>query len=258
MRNARWLTLAVMLLPGAARADIVNGSFETGDYTGWTLTKDAGNAEYATFGVAATGQMIQYGGVVHDFRDGVDVTEYSSSLPMTSAPTDGGSLAVQLQNGPATTRMYQTITIPVGSTLSWDLAYHNTWTTFASTQRARIDLRDPDTDAVLVTLFETKPGDPLKRAMTHYDVDVGAYGGRDVRLDVALDVQSHFLDFEIDRIVLTSPPPAPSPPPAVTPAPDDPEPQPGSGGCAAAGGERGGLALFGLALALGARRRRPR
>jgi hypothetical protein len=41
--------LAVVCAAGAAQAaPITNGSFETGDYTGWTLSENSGFPDYGT------------------------------------------------------------------------------------------------------------------------------------------------------------------------------------------------------------------
>jgi hypothetical protein len=198
------LTVALIAIPTVARAQapvVANGGFEQNGYEGWTLTKDATSGTYATLGVLADGDTVAYGGSMYDYRDGVNVQEYSSSLPLTAAATEGTHVAVWLQNGPAATRMYQTVTLPAAPvTVSWDLAYHDTWGTFASDQRVRVVLRDPQSDAILATLFETKAGDPLVTSMTHYSVDASSYAGQTVRLDVVLDVREHFLQTELDNL----------------------------------------------------------
>src|SRR5690242_19359880 len=114
--SMRHTTLALMFLiaiPAAAHAQapvVANGGFEANGYAGWTLTKDATSDTFATAGVLGDGDTVTYGGWMHDYRDNMDVQEYSSSLPLTAAPTEGTHVAVQLQNGPAATRMYQTVT----------------------------------------------------------------------------------------------------------------------------------------------------
>ncbi|HTJ42591.1 MAG TPA: MYXO-CTERM sorting domain-containing protein [Kofleriaceae bacterium] len=277
MRLARTglLVLAGTSAPIAAHADVVNGSFETGDYSGWTLTKDAKSATFATAGVLESGTTVKYADSVHDYHDGMDIAEYSSSLPLTAVPTDGGRLAVQLQNGPATTRLYQDVAFPGGPvSVSWDLAYHNTWGTFANDQRVRVVLRDVATDEIVETLFETKPGDPLVTGMTHYSADATIYGGRTMRLDLVLDVREHFLDVQLDGVKVEGlerhegvhPLETPASDPTDPTDPTDPGTGPGTtddptitdsqvGGCSATGGQ-GGFAMIAVALVAMSRRRR--
>ena len=45
MGNLRWLVLPVAALAGMANAQFVNGNFETGDFTGWTLGLTSGGAQ---------------------------------------------------------------------------------------------------------------------------------------------------------------------------------------------------------------------
>jgi hypothetical protein len=89
--------LAVVCAAGAAQAaPITNGSFETGDYTGWTLSENSGFPDYGTWGIAASGETINIGDATFDFFDGVLVTQNSPGLPRTYVPTDGNFMAYQL------------------------------------------------------------------------------------------------------------------------------------------------------------------
>ena len=62
-------------------ASLVNGSFETGDYMGWTLFEDSGSPYYGTWGIASDGQTINWGDLVFDFFDGINVEQFSEGLP---------------------------------------------------------------------------------------------------------------------------------------------------------------------------------
>ena len=71
MRYVRSLALVAALCgaAGTAQGQIVNGSFETADYTGWTLSEDSGITEFGTWGIATNGQTIAPLDLVFDFFD---------------------------------------------------------------------------------------------------------------------------------------------------------------------------------------------
>jgi len=102
---------------------VTNGSFETGDYTGWTLSEDSGQPTFGTWGIAADGQTVAAGASVFDFFNQVSVGESSPGLPITYHATDGAFVALQLQNGPERHRMFQTVSLPsCQPLLLWDMA----------------------------------------------------------------------------------------------------------------------------------------
>lgn len=67
---------------------IVNGSFETGDYTGWTLWTSDSNDMCST-GIGIDGQTLAPGGTMFDFVTGTTKNEFSFGLPITFEATDG-------------------------------------------------------------------------------------------------------------------------------------------------------------------------
>lgn len=194
---------------GASTTALVNGSFETGDYTGWTLFENSGVPISGTWGIASDGQTVNPEDLVFDFFDGIDVEQYSLGLPHTYTATNGNYLALQLQNDPETHRMSQDMTVPTCSTrtiLSWDMEYHN-WAEevveegfVPSAQTLSVYLRDVNTDAILETLFQTTQGiDPQSIPMTAFSADISAYAGMTVRLDVEMQVQLFFFDAAFDN-----------------------------------------------------------
>ena len=62
-----------------------------------------------------------------------------------------------------------------------------------------INIRDPETDAILETLFKTTNGvDVQTIPMTSFDVAVSAYAGTDVRIDVELQIEDDCLTTVLD------------------------------------------------------------
>jgi hypothetical protein len=190
-----------------------NGSFETGDYTGWTLFEGpAPVPQFGTWGIATNGQTINPGQLVFDFFDRIDVLQTSPGLPHTYTATDGRFVSLQLQNGPQNHRMYQDIALPAGvRTISWDMEYNNHFATFVPlVQELAINVRDPATDAILATLYRTTPGvDPQSIPMTHFTRDVSLFAGRTIRFSVDHSVNNFYFDaawdnFTVDLRVATN------------------------------------------------------
>jgi hypothetical protein len=186
--------------------EFANGSFETADYSGWTLFQ--GNPPVPTFGIwgiATDGQTINPAELVFDFFDGIDVQAFSPGLPHTYAATDGRFVALELNNGPQTHRMYQDIALPAGATtISWDMEYNNHSGVFVpDNQDLAINVRDVTTDAILVTLYRTTEGvDPQSIPMTHFSGDVSAFRGQTVRISVDLTLNLFFFDSAFDNFTV--------------------------------------------------------
>jgi len=205
----------------AGAAPLVNGSFETGDYTGWTLFETASTPVYfGTWGIATTGATINYGDSTFDFFDGVNVSQYSPGLPITYNATDGNFVAYQLQTGPQQHRMYQDVSLDLSVTaLCWDMEYNNHNPVFDPlSQYLAVNIRDLS-DNILQTLFVTQVGDPLSIPMTPFSANIGSYAGTTVRIDVDLQVQASYFDATFDNFRVGGPgcSTAPSPTPTDTP-----------------------------------------
>jgi hypothetical protein len=212
-----FLAILLLVAPDAARAQIVNGSFEeatgggAGGYAGWTLveTDPAGSAfvTSGTFGVVADGQSVNHGDELWDWADGLFVTQLGlvpDRLPITFTATDGGFVAIQLQRGAQRHRMFQDIHIPDGATdLTWDMGYRNWLGAHDDAyQYLAVHVRDLD-DTILETLFKTVAGVPIATtAMTAFTADISSYAGQDVRLDIELQNQVHLFDVAWDNFAI--------------------------------------------------------
>ena len=187
---------------------IVNGSFETGDYTGWTLW-EGGEVSYypdaGTWGIAQDGQVANAGDLLYDYWDGIWNPVSTPAAPITFEASDGTYVAFNLQNGPQIHRMYQDISIPAScimATLSWDMKYEIHNLDFTPAQHLSVHIRDTS-DVIVETLFNTTQGvDPLAIPMTSFSRDLSAYAGTTVRLDVEADVRDAPLDVAFDHFVL--------------------------------------------------------
>ena len=231
-------------VPSIGSADVINGSFETG-YDGWGLAKRSVSGTFATATVVPAGVDIGYGDSVFDYIDGEGIANYSSGLPMLAQPTDGTWEAVLLQNGPSTTQLEQTVALGADPELSFDLAYHNWDSGFSGDQTFRVQLRHPDEDAVLATVFETTGA--MEMAATHQVVDLGAFANTTMNIQFELVASNTFFDVQLDNVHVRSRAPT-AHDTDVDPTAAD------AGGCSTSGG--GSPALAVLALVVLRRRRR--
>jgi len=141
-----------------------------------------------------------------DYADNRMENQYSPGLPMSFFPTDGQKLAVFLVNCGSTHYMYQNITLPSSGpiNLGLDMKYTNHYASgFSTNQFIAIELRNPTTNAIIATLFKTNPGAPQSTPMTHYNFDLSAYAGQQVRLQVVdATINNFFLDVQLDNITV--------------------------------------------------------
>ncbi|HEV7558461.1 MAG TPA: choice-of-anchor D domain-containing protein, partial [Kofleriaceae bacterium] len=175
---------------------VENGSFETGDYTGWTLRG-------STWGIAADGQTIQRGDNVFDFVEQGLVAQFSPALPITYHATDGSFVALQLQTFAEDRRMFQTVSLPsCQPLLQWDMQYQVFGGSFdPNSQYIAVNIRDPETDAVLATPFKTSDGDPTTvPTMTPFQIDLSAFAGQTVELDFEQQVEIWHFPSAYDNI----------------------------------------------------------
>jgi hypothetical protein len=198
-------TLAVEPLTAAyppASGQFVNGSFETGDYSGWTLWE--GNAYHdpvcGTWGIAEDGQTILRLESIWDFYDLILISQLSSGLPETYGASDGDYVAFQLQNCAEKHRLYQDVFVGPGGILSWDMKYANNRGVFSLGQQLVVSVRNPVDDSHLETVFITIDGvSPYSIPMTTFYADLSAYAGQTVRMDVELVAYEWFFHASFDN-----------------------------------------------------------
>jgi uncharacterized protein (TIGR03382 family) len=228
---------------------LTNGSFETGDYTGWTVFDEViGEADI--WGIGIDGARINTGDVVHDHESGGDWS-YNCGGGVTPVPTDGGAVSIELQQYGSYHRLYQDLTVPDGARALWfSLGYERFGTFDAQNQFIAVTLRDPTTDAVLSELFKTAAGGTtVAQPMANLHADVSAFAGQAVRVDVEVSVYWYCMPVQFDNFRFLAAPAAFAPR-VVEPVDDADE-----GGCSTTGGSGIAAGLL-VGLALLARRRR--
>jgi hypothetical protein len=199
MAGVLFLTLGISTT-GQAEPVLINGSFETGDYSGWVLSEENRlGPEDGTWGIAVNGQTISPADFVNDFHDNMYIQQFSMGLPRTYLVGEGTSMAIQLQNGGQSHRMYQDVALPENAhALSWTMFYNNMASLFGADQYLAVHIRDLN-DNILETLFVTDHASPFSIDMSSFAFDISDHAGTTVRIDVDMSVYQHFFDVGFDN-----------------------------------------------------------
>jgi hypothetical protein len=195
--------LILLALPGVSTAaTIVNGGFETGSFTGWTVVNQPGGF----------GDWFVYTGT----------TSPLSGFPI-AAPPEGTHAAVTDQEGPGSHVLYQDVALGsgFGHTLSFFLYYENRGAIFATpptldfnafpNQQYRVDVlratAAPASTApgdVLASVFQTQVGDPFTLAPTRISFDLTPFAGMTVRIRFAEVDNLGFFNASVDGVAIDS------------------------------------------------------
>lgn len=192
------MILTLSLFAGPARAQVSNGSFETGNFSGWQTQDQPGGS----------GSWTVYSG---------------SPIFNVPPPPHGTFAALTQQQGPGSHILYQDITLAPGvrHELSMFLYYEslnspifapNTLDfTVPFNQQFRVDLVDPGAQLtslaagdVLANLFRTTEQDTSILQPTLFTFDLSALAGQTVRLRFAEVDNMFFFHAGVDRVVLKS------------------------------------------------------
>jgi hypothetical protein len=195
------LTLLAVAGPSSA-ATVVNGGFETGNFSGWTVVNQSGGS----------GDWFVYTG---------------TSSPLTgfpiAAPPEGTFAAVTDQFGPGSHVLYQDVVLESGfrHTLSLVVYYENQagiffapptldFTEFPNQQyridvlRATADPFSTDPSDVLANVFQTREGDPASLPPTTISFDLTAFAGMTVRIRFAEVDNQLFFNASVDDVRIES------------------------------------------------------
>lgn len=187
---------------------ITNGSFEAGDYFGWTLQEVTVDPDHGIFGIGNTGTILQSSDMIQDYGPGGnDVSPSCLNIagPLTLSASDGASVGFHLQRQAGNHRMFQDVYIPLAATkLVWEMLYRNAEPFEPVSQFIAVHIRDVTTDAILTTLYKATQGDDPETltTMTTFEVDIGAYADQTIRIDFELQNQDGCLDTVFDNFRL--------------------------------------------------------
>ncbi len=163
---------------------ILNGGFETGTLTNWTLV----NSTYGKF-ITNNGTVIPPGA--------------SGAL----APFAGSFSALGQETGSGVFYMYQDVTIPSGvsvATLNWAHCVRNYYSSFNSFQGFQVRICNTN-NTVLATAFTTSPGNVLLGNWVQTNYNLTAYAGQKVRVMFWVDESYSYIDAYVDNVSLQLP-----------------------------------------------------
>ncbi|MCH8148818.1 MAG: hypothetical protein IH987_12600, partial [Planctomycetes bacterium] len=164
---------------------LTNGTFETGDLTGWVQIH-TGPGEF-----------------------GIDDGTLDPPGPGGQVPPCHGIFSFVIsQNGPGRHSLYQQVTIPDDATaasLSWTDRIRNHAVEFSDpNQEFTVEIWDTD-DVILSEVFSTDPGDPLISDCTERTFDVSTFIGQTIRVAFTEEDDLNYFNVNIDNVRLTIP-----------------------------------------------------
>lgn len=207
------LLSAALCLPATSFAQVNNPGFETGDLSGWTVqTNGAALAITVASGTTTTSAGTINPSLTNDFY------AYTS------------------QTGPGNSFLVQDFTVQAGTNrIFFDVAINNNGGAYFTpdplslsftgppNQQARFDILVPGAAIdtvnpadIIVTGYQTQPGDPLVQDWQRFDIDVTSelapYEGQTVTLRFVQVDNQGFFNMAIDNLSVGAAPPVPTGP----------------------------------------------
>jgi hypothetical protein len=171
---------------------VINGGFETGNFTGWSklnITEGGGGGGFGN----PNDTYINSGTFIPNDGDG------------PYRPYAGNFSSVTDQNGPGSIILYQDVAIPANATsvvLTWAHMIRNQFNTFAvapQPQEYRAEIRRLDNN-VLATAYRTEPGDPTRTDWMKQSFSLDAFKGQTIRLAFVEEQFRNFFNLHLDNI----------------------------------------------------------
>jgi hypothetical protein len=190
------LALCSLFPVGASAATVVNGDFETGNLSGWTLINPGEEGEGGWFAYSGTASPLTAG---------------NPEPRVVPAPPQGNFAAISDQQGAGTHILYQDLALEPNAnhTLSM-LVYYRSYAPIiapdslsfeeGANQQYRVDVMRAGSSPtsvspadVLATVYRTLPGAPESLTPTAVSVDLSPFAGQAVRIRLAeVDNQLYF------------------------------------------------------------------
>jgi hypothetical protein len=219
------IALVVMLTPSSAGARVVNGGFESGTLSGWSI-----------YQANQFGDWFAYEGTETPIGANRKKQEQGRDVPV-QPPPQGSYAAVTDEIEPDTLILYQDVTLQPGLDYQLNLlAYYNSYKPiaiptpdtlsiaeealrlpngrFQENQQFRIDVMKPDAPLeslnpadILRPVFATKLGDPPTMAPRRLTANLSPFAGQTVRLRIANTVTEEVFNAGVDAVSIASGPP---------------------------------------------------
>jgi len=216
------IALVVMLMPCSAEARVVNGGFESGTLSGWSV-----------YQANPFGDWFAYEGTETPIGAERKEQELGRDVPV-QAPPQGTYAAVTDEIEPDTLILYQDVTLQPGRDYQLNLlAYYNSYKPiaiptpdtlsiadealrlpngeFQENQQFRIDVMKPDAPLesldpadILRTVFATKAGDRPTMSPRKLTANLSAFAGQTVRLRIANTVTQEVFNAGVDAVSIAS------------------------------------------------------
>ena len=174
------ISLSLVWNPGVGNI-LVNGGFETGDFTGW-----------ATAGSGYGSWVLNDGKLDPDGPDDA------------LAPLQGKFNAMTDQIGSGQHLLWQDVFIPpdsVGATLSWSDRIHNHAVNFTPDQEFRVEIRDTNNN-VLAVAYATQDGDPFLNDWKPRAYDLSRFRGQTVRIGFFEQDSIGYFNAHVDEVTV--------------------------------------------------------
>lgn len=204
------LSLALLLPPAASAETVVNGGFETGDLSGWKVSR-----------ATTAGNWFAYQGTA------APIGHRRGAAPV-QPPPQGGHAAVADEANPDTLVLYQDLSLEPGSEYVLSLlAYYDSYAALTAptpdslsvdeevlgsqaNQQFRIDvlragapLDSVNPEDILVSLFRTHSGGPRSMGPTRFTASLAPFAGQTVRLRIATAMTEEVLNAGVDDVSIT-------------------------------------------------------
>jgi hypothetical protein len=205
----------------ALAATVTNGGFETGDFTGWTVTPQAESAGTWTVATGTSSPLSQHpvpAPACNTHQSVFDQNEESSAVMYQDLTLEAGdthtlTFTHWYQNYASTGPTAKALNRPAASTPIWASPPSLDYTFDGTNQQYRVDIMKTSADPfsvassdILKSVFQTEPGDPATLDPTPVTVDLSAFAGQTVRLRFAAVDNEDYLNVGVDCVALVSTP----------------------------------------------------
>lgn len=194
------LSADIEVVAAPSSSPLVNGSFEAGDFSGWTLVSESFAGACSTFAIVGNNGTINASSTIFDHLQGVAETQNSPGLPLTTHTNHGEAAAMLLVHCSDSHLLYQDIAVPMcDGSLSFDLGWTSYGAFYPGSQEIAVELRNPSNHALLATAFSTDASSPMSSAFDTYSADVTQLGGQTVRVAVRATLMDDWAEVAFDN-----------------------------------------------------------